>query len=321
MVLKNSTPIILFIFLCACQPQSTEEQVSAVVVSDTVVSLLGETLMPIELSEEVQTRFDQKLTEAQDDLAASPDSLDLIIWHGRRLAYLGRYREAVQVFTDGLDQFPNSYRLYRHRGHRFITTRFIDNAIEDYERAASLSASGVNNIEPDGLPNSMNVPLGNDKFNIYYHLGLAHYVNGNFTQAIDAYEKCMGFSYNDDLISATSYWLYMTAQRTGNDALAGTTIARISPDMEIVENRIYLDLLLLFNGTKTEEELLELATNENGSLNPTYAYGISNWYMQNDRMSDAKKLLDKALESPQWNAFGYIASEAEVGRWITPPSD
>ena len=57
---------------------------------------------------------------------ANPNNPDAIIWLGRRLAYPGQFKEAIDVFSEGIRKFPNDARFYRHRGHRYITLRRID---------------------------------------------------------------------------------------------------------------------------------------------------------------------------------------------------
>ena len=59
---------------------------------------------------------------------------DALIWVGRRTAYLGRYREAIGIFSDGIARHPADARMYRHRGHRYLTVREIDQAIADFEK-------------------------------------------------------------------------------------------------------------------------------------------------------------------------------------------
>jgi len=44
-----------------------------------------------------------------------------------------------------------------------------------------------NQIEPDGLPNAKNIPISTLKGNIWYHLGLAYYLKGDFENALWAY--------------------------------------------------------------------------------------------------------------------------------------
>ena len=81
-------------------------------------SLLGKPLVRPPLPPDVLKQREEALAAARRDFEANPNSADAIIWLGRRLAYLGRYREAIDVFTDGIRKFPDDARIYRHRGHR-----------------------------------------------------------------------------------------------------------------------------------------------------------------------------------------------------------
>ena len=74
---------------------------------------------------------------------------DAIIWLGRRTAYLGNYQEAIDLFTDGANRYPRDARMFRHRGHRWITLRKFDRAIADLTRAATLIRGQEDQIEPD----------------------------------------------------------------------------------------------------------------------------------------------------------------------------
>lgn len=277
-----------------------------------IYNFMGEELPAKQLTETAKQKLEANLLEAKSKLEAYPDSLELIIWHGRRLAYLGRYLEAIDVYTAGLEKFPTSYKLRRHRGHRYISTRQLDNAIEDFEMAAYYTVGTPNAIEPDGIPNKLNKPLGNDKFNIWYHYGLAHYLNGRYDKALSAYKKCMEFSDNNDLLIATTYWLYMTYKKIGNAELAEPLLSSINAEMTIVENDPYLDLLLLFKGEKEVDDLMQVAFPEGGNIDPTMGYGIGNWYQQQGDIEKANEVFLKVLESPSWDAFGYIAAEAEL---------
>ncbi|MEP2512542.1 MAG: hypothetical protein ABJH72_24420, partial [Reichenbachiella sp.] len=103
------------------------------------VSLLGVKLFPPELPQKVLDKRKKELEEAEANFNNNPDSLESIIWYGRRLAYLYQYKYAIQIFTLGLSKFPESYKLYRHRGHRYLTIRQFDKAIQDLEKAVFYS--------------------------------------------------------------------------------------------------------------------------------------------------------------------------------------
>lgn len=314
--MKLKTLIALPFILYACQQvdSSANSEISAVPERDPtkIYNLMGEELLPVKVSSADSAKLEKNTREARANFEANPDSLELIIWYGRRLAYQGMYLEAIYAYTQGLEKFPTSHRLRRHRGHRYITTRQFDKAIDDFEMAAFYSVNAENAIEPDGIPNKLNKPLGNDKFNIWYHYGLAHYLNGRYDKAISAYKKCMEFSDNDDLLAATSYWLYMTYKKIGNVELANKLLVGISTQMTMVENKAYLDLLLLFKGEKKVEKLEAKAFPKDRAVNPLLGYGIGNYYQQQGNTDKANEIFLKVLESPSWASFGYIAAEAEL---------
>jgi len=322
--LKKIYPIALFFVLAACQPpaerstvviptdqQSTKEE------SKAILSFMGEELPPKALDEKERNYQEKKLAEALENLEADPDNEDNIIWHGRRLALLGKYNEAIDVYSEGLQKFPTSYRLRRHRGHRYINTRQIDKALEDLEMAAFLSTGKENKTEPDGTPNRYNQSIGNDKFYIWYHYALAHYLNGRFDKAVSAYNRCMDFCENDDTLLANSYWLYLSAKRGGNDELAQEVLDNVKRSMQLIEMSDYFELLLLFKDLKKVEDILENSEDEDGFINPTLAYGIGNWYLQNNQVDEARSIFWKTLETPFWDTFGYIATEADIQNMAT----
>ncbi|MEO9485723.1 MAG: tetratricopeptide repeat protein [Ekhidna sp.] len=318
--MKKITPlIILSLTFSQCQQGGSSASVESGTTSTLpekdplkIYNLMGEELPPKSLTPEAKLKLEANLQVAKSNLEANPDSLELIIWHGRRLAYLGRYLDAIEVYSAGLEKFPTSFKLRRHRGHRYISTRQLNKAIEDFEMAAFYSVNAPNKIEPDGIPNKLDQPLGNDKFNIWYHYGLAHYLSGRYDKAISAYKKCMEYSNNDDLLAATSYWLYMTYKKIGNLELAESVLEPISKRMAMVENDAYLDLLLLFKGEKNALELAEKAFPVDSEIDPTRGYGLGNWYQQQGNTEKANETFLKVLESPSWDAFGYISAEAEL---------
>jgi len=276
-------------------------------------SLLGTPLLAPEIPEATRQRLEENLAKATADFVKDPDAPDAIIWLGRRLAYLGRFQEAIDVFSRGIEKHPKDFRLLRHRGHRYITTRQIDKAIADLTRAARLIAGVPDQVEPDGDPNPRNIPTSTSHFNIYYHLGLAHYLKADFASALAAYRECMKFSTgNNDSLTATSDWLYMTLRRLGRNDEAAKLLEPIHKDMEIVENHVYLNRLLMYKGERSPEELLRAGGDAVGLA--TYGYGVANWYLYGGQPDKAHQIFRKILTTPQWAAFGFIAAEAEQAR-------
>lgn len=260
--------------------------------------------------------MEKDLAAARADFDKDPNSADAAIWLGRRTAYLGRYRDAIQIFTAAIAKHPSDARLYRHRGHRYITIREFDRAIEDFSKAAALVRDKPDEVEPDGQPNAKNIPTSTLQTNIYYHLGLAHYLAGDFRAAADAYQRCMERSKNNDMRVATAHWQYMSLRRLKQDAEAAKVLATITASMPVIENASYHRLLLMYKGETDADALL--ADSKKESLDAvTIGYGVANWHLYNGRDDRAKEILQdivKQYEATQWAGFGYIASEADLAR-------
>ena len=306
--------LVILGWLFSCRP--SEMPVEQPALSPTsIISLLGDTLHTPERSAARQAVLDSNLSVAQTHFEAYPDSEACIIWYGRRLAYLARYRESIEVYTAGLEKMPDSYRLLRHRGHRYITLRKFDAAIQDLTRAAQLVPTQPVEIEPDGIPNRLNIPLSNTQFNIWYHLGLAYYLKGEYELADAAYKRCMEVSVNDDLKCATLDWWYMTLQRLKKGEEAQALLDSIHSDMEIIENDSYHRRLLMYKGELTPEALLQpnLETSDLDLAIATQGYGVGNWYRS--YMKDTAKstqIFQQVLSGKSWAAFGYIAAEVDI---------
>ena len=278
-------------------------------------SLLGKPLGPTPPSAETRKTLDENLARAEAAYRAKPEGADEIIWLGRRTAYLGRYRDAIALFTTGIEKHPTDARLYRHRGHRYLTVREFDPAIADLTKAAELISNRPDEVEPDGQPNARNIPTSTLNSNIYYHLALAHYLQGNFVRSLEAWQRCMTFSKNPDMIVATSHWMYMTLRRLGRNDDAAKVLERITPGMNVIENGSYYKLLLMYKGAQQADALMASVT-EGGLDAVTIGYGVANWHLYEGRTDEAMALFKRivTLHERQWPAFGYIAAEAEMAR-------
>ncbi|MCA1577475.1 MAG: tetratricopeptide repeat protein [Acidobacteria bacterium] len=298
--MKTLLPLLLCLFSTAAAAQShcveTAREVSP------------------QLSAETQRDFETKLNDARKLLEKDPKSADNIIWVGRRTAYLGRYKDAIKIYSDGIAQFPSDARLYRHRGHRFITLRCFDSAIADFEKAAKLIRGRPDETEPDGLPNARNSPTSTLQSNIWYHLGLAYYLKGDFEPALRAYREAEKVSTNADMQVATTHWLYMTLRRMGRESEANKTLAAIRDDLDIIENADYYKMISVYKGKRKAEDVWkEIRDNENLS-SATIGYGLGNWFLYNGNPALPEVIFGWVRAGNQWASFGYIAAESELKR-------
>lgn len=311
--MKNTAWLVLLITVISCGTRDNKEIV--------VVSLLGKSYYEPKRNEKAQARLDSNLANAKRNWEADP-SEDNYIWYARRLGYLSRFQQSVDVMTEGLVKFPNSAKLYRHRGHRYISMRQFDKALEDLAKANTLAPESPLEIEPDGIPNKINTPLSTLQFNIRYHLALAHYLKGDFANAEKVYLECMKVSDNDDLKVATVDWLYMTYRRLGKTEEAATLLNSVITDsMNIVENDAYYKRCLMYQGKLKPEDLLQVSVadlDQAALTMATQGYGVGNWYLYNGDSEQAKRVFEQVVSGEYFGAFGFIASEAELARWDKP---
>lgn len=278
-------------------------------------SLLGTALMRPESGD---ARSLQRAVEAEQALAAYQDhpTEENVIWAGRRLGYAGRFRQAVEVYTQGLERWPNSYRLLRHRGHRLITLRRLDEAVNDLERAWSLAKDLPDAVEPNGQPTPGVQPRGTDKTNILYHLGLAKFLLGRYEEAVEAFgRRRMLAGINDDNLVSSLHWEYIALRRLGRIDEARGLVSAVREGMDVRENQSYYTLVRLYAGLISEEQARAGAKGE-GSLSVGVRYGLAAWrgYQRGDQAGSLAEMRAIIAESPDWPSFGFIAAEADVAR-------
>ena len=275
-------------------------------------SLFGEPLFKTPLRPETMETQQKLYDEARKNWEKDPDDPDNIIWLGRRTAYIGNFRESIAIYSMGIEKHPQDPRMYRHRGHRFISLRFFDQAINDFEKAAELIEGKPDEIEPDGMPNERGVPVSSLHFNIWYHLGLAYYLKADFEKALHAYEMCMKASEIDDKVIATAHWYYMTLRRLGRETEADNILETITADMDVIENYHYHKCLMMYKGENTPEALMKEARDMGDLGLVTIGYGVANWYHYNGDIERATAILREITGAVGWAGFGYIAAEADL---------
>jgi tetratricopeptide (TPR) repeat protein len=306
----------LVVLACAaCSHGTRTTSTSTLPPGVEAISLLGDTLRTLPLSAETKARYERQLAEAKAAYERTPTNADSIIWYGRRLAYLGRTREAIDVYSRGIALYPENAWLLRHRGHRYVSVRELDRAAADLERATKLTEGKPDEVEPDGQPNARNMPIGTLQSNIAYHLALAYYLKGDFARALPVYRKELADARNDDRRVSTAHWLYMSLRRLGRDAEAAQVLVPISRQMNVIENDTYHRLLLLYKGELPVDSVLSVGpSGEMSVTDATGAYGVGNWHLYNGRRAEAERVFRRILAGGQWGAFGYIAAEAELAR-------
>ena len=282
--------------------------------SPEAYSLFGTPLLAAPLSADTRDTLESRLGRAQAEYDRNPADADAAIWLGRRTAYLGRFRDAIGIYSASLGQHPKDARLYRHRGHRYLTLRRFESAIADLDQAARLIEGQPDQIEPDGIPNARNTPTSTLQSNVWYHLALGQYLTGDFEKARRSYERCREVSNNPDQLCATTYWQWQTLVRLGRMEEAERLLQPIRDDFDLIENHDYFHLLQLYRGRVTADTLLASAMRRGGTTFATVGYGVAGWHLASGRRTEAIAAMRQVMAGDAWAAFGHIAAEAELHR-------
>lgn len=258
------------------------------------------------------------IAQADAELAADPDNVTMIINAGIARAAARRFNSAIEMFTRGIEKHPNEARLYRFRGHRYLSLRRFDDAVRDLERAVALDSTN---------------------YHITYHLALAYYLTQRYADAASAIEKCMAFADNpkwqaveearvnpiwyrscmsvktdDDARAAMLDWRYRALRRAGKHADARRLARAVGEGWSTQENTPYYRALLFYRGIRDETSTLDSLSAAGELSFVTGAYGVANWHLMEGDTARARVLFEHIVGTSQWPAFGFIAAEVDLAR-------
>lgn len=292
------------------------------------MSLLGEPLFdPNDAATTALMSADR--VKAQLEYNAKHSELN-IVWLARVDGFLYNWKNAMHLLDEGMERFPESFRVPRHMGHRLLGLRDVENATTWLELArehvqGQPATAEFFPIEARVIPL---VPKSSSQFNIYYHLGLSHFLAGDYEAAASVYEEGFQWAFSkfdegDDAFIAVNYWLVNTYQRIGTpEALQASAklLTNISSDKS--EYRIVEKLgwgywygLLLWKGDLSPEEVLQMATTKPGLELDTYGYAVAQYLFaqaDEEERRRAKQLMFILRVDPQWSAFGFIGAEYDL---------
>lgn len=267
-------------------------------------TLIGTPIMEPEWSDNFRKRLETDLEIARAVMEIAPERQDSHIWLGRRYGYLTRYGEAIDVFSKGLEQFPDSYKLLKFRGRHLARNREFDLAIADYQRAAELVEHIQDSYEPDVIINARHQYLGSYRSNIHYYLGQTSWAIGDYQATLAAMTRAASepLVQHDDRRVATGFWLYLALRKLDRHEQAQAVVAAIPEGLELVENHDYYDAVRFFKGTLSEEELLPRA-----GLNAKFGVGMVHLF--EGRTQKADGILRELVAG---SSQGYWPAETEL---------
>ena len=112
---------------------------------------------------------------------------------------------------------------------------------------------------------------------------------------------------------ATLNWLNIVLRKMGRQKDAEQHLKSVSNEMEIIENRDYFDVLMMYK-TNDDQKLKEKTQDQQTLSNATLGYALATYYQLKGNNDKAKELFEKVVSGKQWSSFGFIAAETELGR-------
>ena len=253
-----------------------------------------------------------KFNQAYIEWEKAPENRENILWLGRQHAYMGKYRDAIHIFTEALKKFPDDPEFLRHRAHRYLSLRMFDHSTRDSERAVVQMLKKPDFMEPSGLAGAEQTTEYTFYTNTYYHLGLGYMLKGDLLNARKAFYDLLKVGVNDDHTIMSVYWLFIILKRLGYNKETTTLLENIKPDMKCPVSKGYYECIRMFKGEIQPETLLE---QEEGQLSiVTSGFGIANQYKIRGDYTKYVEILEKILATNAWSGFGYISAEVDMKR-------
>jgi tetratricopeptide (TPR) repeat protein len=232
------------------------------------------------------------VARARDALAADPTNVDKIIQLGLAQSAIRQYHDAIATFTRGMKIAPKNPLLYRWRGHRYISIGAFDKALTDLERGNKLDSTN---------------------YDIYYHLGVAHFERGEFAKAATAFAQAQRRAPNDNEIAGSTDWLWMSLSRAKHNAEAQKSLAPITDSLKITTATAYAQRLKLYRGVIGPDQVL--APSDTAAVQvATLSFGVGNWYLTKADTANARAWFKRAVDSGGWPGFAFFAAETELRR-------
>jgi tetratricopeptide (TPR) repeat protein len=230
------------------------------------------------------------IARAESALAADPRNVERIIQLGVAQSGARQFRQAIETFTRGLTIAPNNALLYRWRGHRYLSVRDFDRAMDDLTRGVRLDST---------------------IYGLWYHLGIVRFAKGDFAGAADAFARGQPNAPDAAERTGSTDWLWMSLMRAGRTADAQALLAS-RPD-SVATTNAYARRLKLYRGEVGPDEVFTPGDTADVQV-ATLSYGVGNWYLLKGDTARARTWFERSIKSGGWPGFGFIISEVELRR-------
>lgn len=268
-------------------------------------SLIGTPLRLPSFPAAAQRRLEQDVEIARAALRIAPDRPESHFWLARRLSYLGRFCESVDVLTAAIAQFPESYELRRYRARKLARSRQFEAALADYREGLRLMGGKPDYFEPDGLPNRVGITLGTYRANMIYYHAQTSFAVGDYRSMLTGLQTAFDMTWpfaRNDMTPPIAYWTYLAHRKLGEHDKARAAIARVPADLDLIENEAYHQAVKVMQGRVSLPEAA-------ASKDPNIKFAAAMEHRFAGREADATRLLREIVVE---NAQGHWPAEVEL---------
>lgn len=270
-------------------------------------SFSGAPLPRPEVPVEVRARTYERIAELEAKAGKSEEDYLTL---GYLYVEVGRFRGAIDAYGRGLAAYPDSFRLLRHRGHRYLNTRQLDAARADLERARALLEGEDDAAVPEYRLSG--AAFGTYEHWIWYHLGLHRYLTGDPDGAAEAFRRCVSTATQDSFRVGATDWLWNSLQKAGRPEEAAAALAALPRELDVPEGYPYLQRVRVYRGELDPMTLLDL--DEPGTWtgrDVTLGYGIAHWLRLQGETALAERIHERILAADAWNLWAHVATDRE----------
>jgi hypothetical protein len=84
--------------------------------------------------------------------------------------------------------------------------------------------------------------------------------------------------------------------------------------MELIENKDYHAILMLYKQKPTDEEVNAYFSGKKELSQSSFGFGAAMFLLNNGKPEEVKTILNQIIQDNQWSSFGYIAAAEELRR-------
>lgn len=300
--------IMAFGCLLILSCSTTDREASGRVPVQEATSFDGKPLYQKQVDEDQLEEADETIAEIRKKTVLTEEDYFIM---GSAYTSTYRLRDAIAVYEEGLEKYPDSYRLHRLKGHRHLSIRELTPGIAHLSKADQLIGPTDNgDLEYD----TSGKPTGTYKYWVKYYSGVYYMLTDDLNNAIKCYQSCLDLAISNKNTVGPRAWLYHLNQMKGKPELAQDIIDRIDEDLDTDQGHPYFKQAMLFKGVLTAKELMAdrpVALEDWSVQDATVTFGVARYHVYQGDSTTYLALLDRILQTNHWNAWAYVMAEKD----------